>query len=50
MVQRRDQQSASLKVWVGNTRIFPLAAQEANLKYYVGTNTVIDKELFHVFR
>ena len=48
MVQRRDRQSASLKVWVGNTRIFPLAAQEAKLRHYVGTNTVIEKEHFHI--
>ena len=28
---------------------FPLAAQEAKLRHYVGTNTVIEKEYFHMF-
>ena len=48
MVERRGQQSAPLEAWGGNTHIFPLAAQEVKLRYYVGTNTVIDKENFHV--
>ena len=48
MVERRGQQSAPLEAWGGNTHIFPLAAQEVKLRYYVGTNTVIDKEHFHV--
>ena len=49
MVERRGQQSPSLEAWLGNPRIFHRAAQEPNLKYYVGTNTVIEKEHFHIF-
>ena len=47
-VKRRGQQSASLETWGGNTHIFHRAVQEANVKYYVSTNTVIEKEHFHI--